>query len=135
MKTGIGGPCGQQADHEPTVWLCGQAGLQHPGLRLEEDCQQVKRGDPSALVSPGEATSGVLCSVVGSLVRERHGHTGSEVKGDKDNEGTRTSSIGEAERAQLVWPGEEKAHKDLINVYIFTSDASGTSVIIYFEKG
>ena len=66
----MGHPCGQQAVHEPTVWLRGKVGLQHPGLCLEEDCQQVKRGDPSPLVSPGEATPGVLCSVVGSLVWE-----------------------------------------------------------------
>uniref|UniRef100_A0A8B9E0Y6 Serine/threonine-protein kinase haspin n=1 Tax=Anser cygnoides TaxID=8845 RepID=A0A8B9E0Y6_ANSCY len=38
--------------------------------------QPAKRGDPTPLLSPGEATRGVLCPVVGFLVQEGHGTTG-----------------------------------------------------------
>lgn len=38
------------------------------------------------LFSPSEAASGVLCPVLGSLVRERHGAPGAApVEGNKDN--------------------------------------------------
>lgn len=44
---------------------------------LCEECgQQVKGSDPTPLLSPGEATSGVLCPVLGSSVQEGQGAPG-----------------------------------------------------------
>ncbi|KAK4816683.1 hypothetical protein QYF61_019919 [Mycteria americana] len=48
--------------------------------RKEDNRQQVKRGDPSPLLSTDVATSRVLGSVLGSPVQERDGTTGDLVQ-------------------------------------------------------
>ena len=42
-----------------------------PGMHQEECGQQVEGGSPSPLHCPSEASSGVLCPVLGSPVQER----------------------------------------------------------------
>lgn len=65
-------------------------------------CHQVEGGDPSPLLGTGEATTGGLCRVLGSLAQERYGANGkSLVMGHKDDN----------------QPGEEKVQWDLIIVY------------------
>ena len=44
----------------------GQEGQGCPGVHWEECGQQVKGDDPVPLLSPGGATSGMLCPVLGS---------------------------------------------------------------------
>ena len=63
-------------DHEPAVCPGGQEGQWCPGVHWEQRGQQVGGGDPAPLLCPGEATSGVLCPVLGSPVLERLGTTG-----------------------------------------------------------
>lgn len=43
-------------------------------------CQQIKGSDSSPLLSTGEATPGVPCPVLASLVEERGGATGNRVQ-------------------------------------------------------
>lgn len=55
--------------------FCHRGGQWHFGLHVE-CCHLVKGSDPSLQISTGEATSGLLCLVLGSSVQARHGHTG-----------------------------------------------------------
>jgi len=48
-REGPGGPGGHQVDHEAAICPCGR-GSQHQA----ENCQQVRGGDPSPLLSTGE---------------------------------------------------------------------------------
>lgn len=65
----------------------------------------IEGGDPPPLLSPGEATSGVPCPVVGSPVQEGQRTTGEgPAKGHKDGQGIDVSLLGETESwAHLVW--------------------------------
>ena len=72
-REGPGCSGGQHVGHEPAVCLCGQEDQWYPGVHYKECGQQVKGGDPPALLCPGEATSGVLCPVLGFSVQERQG--------------------------------------------------------------
>lgn len=63
-----------------------QEGQHHPVLHQQECCQQVEGGDPSSLLSPGEATSEALCSVLCSQEQKRYGLIdASPEKGCKDD--------------------------------------------------
>ncbi|GAB0190296.1 mitochondrial enolase superfamily member 1 [Grus japonensis] len=58
----------------------------YPGAHEEERGQQVEGGYPPPLLCPGEATSGILCPVLGSPVPDRQGTTGdSPEEGYKDD--------------------------------------------------
>lgn len=62
---------------------CTLEAKEHPRLCEEKYCQQVQRGDPSFLLSTGEATYGVLGSLPGFPVEEKHRDSGeSPVKGN-----------------------------------------------------
>ncbi|GAB0178098.1 mitochondrial enolase superfamily member 1 [Grus japonensis] len=62
--------------HEPAMCPCGQEGQWYPGVHSEECGQQVGGGYSPPLLCPGEATTGILCPVLGSPVQERQGTTG-----------------------------------------------------------
>lgn len=65
----------------------------HPVMHCEEHCQQLE-GDPVPLLSPSEATLGVLWPVLGFSVQDRHRAPGrGPGEGDKDDEETRTPHL------------------------------------------
>jgi len=68
---GPGCPGGRQVKHEPAVCPGCQESQWDPGVHQEECGQQVEGGSPSPPHCPGEASSGVLCPVLGSPVQER----------------------------------------------------------------
>ncbi|GAB0206165.1 mitochondrial enolase superfamily member 1 [Grus japonensis] len=65
-----------------------------PGVHEEECGQQVEGGSPPPLLCPAEATSGVVCPVLGSPVPDRLGTTGeSPAEGCEDEEGPGASLV------------------------------------------
>jgi len=63
---GSGCPGGRQVDHEPAVCPGCQESQWDLRVHQEECGQQDEGGSPSPLQCPGEASSGVLCPVLGS---------------------------------------------------------------------
>ena len=68
---GPGCPGGRQVNHEPAVCPGCQEGQWDPGVHQEEGGQQDVGGSPYPLHCPSEASSRVLCPVLGSPVQER----------------------------------------------------------------
>ncbi|TRZ19852.1 hypothetical protein HGM15179_007254 [Zosterops borbonicus] len=58
------------------AWSSSQEGQCYPGVYWKECGQQVQGDDPTPLLSPSEATCGVLCPILGSSVQERQRGTG-----------------------------------------------------------
>lgn len=81
------GPGEHQGGHESAMCPCGKGGKWYPGLPWDKHCPQVEAHDPSPLLCPGEATSGVLGPLLGSSVPRRHGHTGDNLLKGHSNEG------------------------------------------------
>lgn len=76
-----GGQCGRKgpwglvprsAQREQVESAGGQGSLRHPGLYQQQCSQQQQGGDHPSILSTGEATPRVLCSVLGSSVQERN---------------------------------------------------------------
>ena len=57
-----------------------------PGVHYKECGQEVRRGDPPPLLGPNEATSGVLCLVLGSSVQGRQGTIGESWAEDHEDD-------------------------------------------------
>lgn len=66
---------------------CSQGGQWDAEVYEKEHGLQIKGGSPPPLLCPDEATSGVLCPILGSPVQERQGTSGeSPVEGHKGDE-------------------------------------------------
>lgn len=64
-----------------------------PVMHWEEHCQQLE-GHPVPLLSPSEATLGMLCPVLHPSVQDRHGAPGAGPgEGDKDDQETGTPHL------------------------------------------
>ncbi|CAM5076581.1 unnamed protein product [Eretmochelys imbricata] len=86
-REGPRGDSGREAGYESTVCPCCQEGQWHFRMYKREDvCQQIEGRDHSPLFDTGEASSGVLCPVLGPTLQEGCGEIGeSPAKGNKND--------------------------------------------------
>jgi len=79
---------GKSCEYEPAVCPGGQEGQWHPGLYQEQCGEQDWGSHPAPVLSIGEASPRVLCSVLGTSVQKGHGGAGAgPKKGNKPCEG------------------------------------------------
>ena len=96
--------------HEPAVCPHSPDGQAYPGLHQKKRSQQGEGGDPAPLLCTGEALPGVVPPYVESSVHERHGPVGAYPEKGHKNDPLNGKPLlqGQAERAGVVQPGEEK---------------------------
>lgn len=83
----------------------------YPGLHQKKHGQNGEGGDPASLLCADESSPGVLCPDVEYSVQERYGPVGvhpEEGHRNDSRDGT-LLPLGQAEGAEAVRPGEEKA--------------------------
>ncbi|KAJ7404026.1 hypothetical protein WISP_147897 [Willisornis vidua] len=94
---------------------CGKGGHQPPGLHQADCCQQVRRGDPAPLLSPGE-TCLEYCSQCWAPQYMRDMDLLERVpQKATDDSGPYEQSL----RFRIIQPGEGKPEEDLINDYTY----------------
>ncbi|CAM5129897.1 unnamed protein product [Natator depressus] len=85
-RKGPRGYSGREAGYESTVCPCCQEGQWHFGMYKWGHCQQIEGRDLSPLFDIGEASSGVLCPVLGPTLEEGCGKIGkSPAEGNKND--------------------------------------------------
>ena len=88
---------------------CGQEGQWYPGMHLKENGQQLKGDDPPPELCPDEATSRILCPVLGSPVQKRQeSPRKSPAEGDKFGKGPGASPT----QVKAVGPGTVQLRED-----------------------
>ena len=123
-REGPGCSGGQHVGHELALCLCALVARKAKCILEDtEKCMASRSREVilSPLLCPGEATSEVLCPVLGSSVQKREGSPRkSPVEVDRDHKWPGAFPVeGRAERPGTLQPAEEKAEGNLITVYVY----------------